>query len=148
MQRTMAMMFKLPKIFQMSKTPDILTLFHSPSSPVSVSILNYLKETSKPATPDSPPRFELDVITAPTLPTPSQYISIIDFLGGEAHAKSVLSGVDNSDEGARKLADQAAAEKSTAISLHRPILVDWNNGRVVLGGDINEVKTLVNTLPQ
>ena len=34
------------------------------------------------------------------------------------------------------------------VELVRPILVDWNNGRVVVGADEEEVRNLVETLPE
>ena len=85
----------------------------------------------------------------------------MDFLGGEAYAKKVLRGISSFNEGSRALAEKEA--KSLAenrgglldVELVRPILVDWNNGRVVVGGDEEdskrfeeEVKRLVETLPE
>jgi len=88
----------------------------------------------------------------------------VGFLGGEAYAKKVLRGISSFDEGARALAEKEAkslAEEAEGgvgvlrVELVRPILVDWNNGRVVVGGNEEdlkrfeeEVKKLVETLPE
>lgn len=171
MQRTLSLAFKLPKMFRFNKTPDVLTLFHHPKSESSNQILSFLKGAQNPSTPPqgttttaTPVKFDLDVVPAPQLPTPDQFKSIVDFLGGEAYAKKILRGISSFDEGVRALAEKEAknlAEEGGVgvgtlhVELVRPILVDWNNGRVVVGGNEEdlkrlreEVKKLVETLPE
>jgi len=68
--------------------------------------------------------------------------------------------VSNAEEGAWVLAEREAqkqgddSEKGVGagagvlhFELVRPIVVDWNNGRVVVGGSEEEVRKLVETLP-
>lgn len=53
------------------------------------------------------------------------------------------------DEGARVLAEkEGAGGEGGEVDLVRPIVVDWNNGRVVVGGNEEEVRKLVETLPE
>ncbi|KAF8428349.1 thioredoxin-like protein [Tirmania nivea] len=158
-------------MFRFNKTPDVLTLFHHPKSESSNRILSFLKSAQTPSTPPQgttttaiPVKFDLDVVPAPGLPTPDQFKSIVDFLGGEAYATKILRGISTFSEGARALAEKESknlAEEGGKgpgvlnIELVRPIVVDWNNGRVVVGGNEEdlkrleeEVKKLVETLPE
>lgn len=61
----------------------------------------------------------------------------------------MLKGVSNVDEGARMLAESEApgGVGMLHVELVRPIVVDWNNGRVVVGDNEAEVRKLVETLP-
>ncbi|KAF8472627.1 hypothetical protein BDZ91DRAFT_846141 [Kalaharituber pfeilii] len=133
-----------------NKTPDVLTLFHSPNSESSTRILSLLK-SSQPltgthtTTTSTPIRYELDIITAPALPTPSQYKSIVEFLGGDAQAKKVLREVSQSEEGAGELAAKEG-NRLEGVDIVRPLLVDWNNGRVVVGDDDAAVKKIIESI--
>ena len=81
----------------------------------------------------------------------------------------MLKGVSNVDEGARALAESEEGKREDVggggaagagavlaseavgmlhVELVRPIVVDWNNGRVVIGDKEEEVRKLVETLPK
>ncbi|KAI5799483.1 thioredoxin-like protein [Pyronema domesticum] len=133
-------------MFRFHKTLDVLTLFHAPSSPASVSILNTLKTASAHATSSSltgkkpTASFELDVIEAPNGPTPDQLKSILEFVGKNRVGELV--------KGANTVGDAVSILKRGSDAFTRPTVVDWNNGRVVIGPDEKAVKKLVETLPR
>ena len=72
--------------------------------------------------------------------------------------------MSNVDEGARALAESEEGKREDVggggavlaseavgmlhVELVRPIVVDWNNGRVVIGDKEEEVRKLVETLPK
>ncbi|KAL7273603.1 hypothetical protein RUND412_003528 [Rhizina undulata] len=138
-------------MFGFNKTLDVLTLFHSPALPASKRILELLHKASTKAEastidPKKPPKalFELDVVEAPGVPTPTQFKSILEFVGKEEVGNILRGAKDEKD--AVKILEEGG--KEAGERLLRPLLVDWNNGRAVLGADEKKVKELVDTLPQ
>ncbi|KAI5846062.1 thioredoxin-like protein [Tricharina praecox] len=137
-------------MFRFHKTLDVLTLFHSPSNPQSAKVLNLLKSASAHATDSSitgknpTASFELDVIEAPTVPTPDQLRSILEFIGPNKIG-DIVKGAKSESEAVRMLKQGGEVSSEKVL---RPLLVDWNNGRVVLGGDEKAIQKLVETLPK
>ncbi|KAI5816661.1 thioredoxin-like protein [Pyronema omphalodes] len=133
-------------MFRFHKTLDVLTLFHSATSPASVSILNTLKTASAHAISSSltgknpTASFELDVIEAPNGPTPDQLKSIVEFVG--------KNRVGDLVRGAGSFESAMAILKRGSEAFVRPTLVDWSNGRAVINPTESEVKELVETLPR
>ncbi|CUS13860.1 unnamed protein product [Tuber aestivum] len=123
-------------MFRFHKTLDVLTLFHAPASTASKRILETLR-SSPTAHKKS---FELDVVEAPTVPTPTQLSSILDFIGKNRVAE-VVPGARSEGDAVRMLSGGEAGR------MVRPLLVDWNNGRAVVGGDEGAVLRLLETLP-
>ncbi|CAZ80541.1 unnamed protein product [Tuber melanosporum] len=126
-------------MFRFRKTLDVLTLFHAPASAASKRILETLR--SSPAAHKK--SFELDVVEAPTVPTPTQLASILEFTG-KSRVGEVVPGARSEDDAARML---KVEEEGGAGRMVRPLLVDWNNGRAVVGGDEGAVLRLLETLP-
>lgn len=151
------------------KPQNLITLFHNPHSASSIRIHSLLKSLNSPSptnpssssppaassSPSTSPPFKLDVQTAP--PTPSQATSIWEFLqaAGSNHAlgelvkgaKSVgdlerLLGVEVEEGG--KGEGKTGGENGDRFV--RPVVVDWGNGRVVVGGDERGVRGLVEGL--
>ncbi|KAL0636043.1 hypothetical protein Q9L58_004949 [Maublancomyces gigas] len=135
-------------MFRFHKTLDVLTLFHAPASAPSRRILDILETASVAGSSanDSKKKlaFELEVVEAPLVPTPDQLRSILDFVG-ENKVGIILKG-----SGGKRDAMKALEMAGPGISerVLRPLLVDWNNGRAVLGADEKAVQSLVDTLPK
>ncbi|KAG0128301.1 thioredoxin-like protein [Tuber indicum] len=126
-------------MFRFRKTLDVLTLFHAPASAASKRILETLR--SSPAAHKK--SFELDVVEAPTVPTPTQLASILEFTG-KSRVGEVVPGARSEEDAARML---KVEEEGGGGRMVRPLLVDWNNGRAVVGGDEGAVLRLLETLP-
>jgi len=134
--------------FRFHKTLDIITLFHSPKSAASQSILKFLRHRAAAASDhtqeSSTPVFQLDVQEAP--PTRSQLQTIANDLLGGAGKKQ---GISDIVRGAKDVNEAVnLVEKDAEASLVRPLVVDWNNGRVVVGDNESKVKELIDSLPK
>ncbi|KAH8153520.1 uncharacterized protein LAJ45_02333 [Morchella importuna] len=133
-------------MFRWHKTLDVLTLFHAPKSAPSKRVLDLLKEASTSAAEDPGKKavFELEVVNAPAVPTPSQLRSILEF-AGKNRVGEIMKGATSERE-AMKALEEGGENVSERVL--RPLLVDWNNGRAVLGADESAIKNLVDTLPK
>ncbi|KAG0642440.1 thioredoxin-like protein, partial [Tuber brumale] len=127
-------------MFRFRKTLDVLTLFHAPASAASKRILETLR--SSPAAHKK--SFELDIVEAPTVPTPTQLTSILEFIG-KSRVGEVVPGARSEGDAVRML--KVEEEGGGGGGMVRPLLVDWNNGRAVVGGDESAVLRLLETLP-
>ncbi|KAI9709943.1 MAG: hypothetical protein M1820_003021 [Bogoriella megaspora] len=132
---------------------DVITLFHKPSVPSSVRVLTLLKQSAgtaqSTATEDQASShdthskaqrtdFELDVTEA--APTGDQLQNIMEFIGKTNPSKLIM--------GARDEADAIKKLKDNGESFQRPVVVDWNNGRAVVGEDQSEILRLLKTIPK
>ncbi|TGZ85391.1 hypothetical protein EX30DRAFT_337756 [Ascodesmis nigricans] len=132
-------------MFNFGRTLDVLTLFHAPKRADSTKILNTLraaKETAEDS--DTLPSFEIEVIEAPAVPTATQLKTILEYVGGHK-VGSIVKGA-SSEKHAVKLLEEGGEISSERLL--RPLLVDWNNGRAVLGPDEVSVRRLLQTLPK
>ncbi len=113
------------------KTLDVLTLFHAPKQADSVKVLNTLRsatahaESSAISGKNPTATFELDVVEAPTAPTPDQLRSILEYVG-KNKVGEIVKGASSEAEAARILEEKGPMTSERVL---RPILVDWNNGR-------------------
>ncbi|KAK2879994.1 hypothetical protein FQN49_000687 [Arthroderma sp. PD_2] len=140
-------------MFRFHKTLDIITLFHKPTLASSSKALNVLqkastaiKEGSASTSSGSPLRgsdFELNVTEEP--PTPAQLSLIMDYMtssplasGGIGVGKpgDLVSGATDRPDALKKL-------KENADSFIRPVVVDWNNGKAVLGTNESAILKLL-----
>merc|ERR1712070_589321 len=132
---------------------DVITLFHAPSVPASMRAHAILKQAAATAQSsatedqasdhDNQSRlqrtdFNLDVQETP--PTPDQLTSILDYLG-PSKASTVVEEATGTSDALRKFNAKQQA-------FQRPVTVDWNNGRAVVGDDESELMRLVRTLPK
>ncbi|TVY64286.1 putative redox protein fmp46 [Lachnellula suecica] len=139
-------------MFRFHKTLDVITLFHKASSPASIRAHTLLKQASASAvagaTEDQAsdhshqthPRrkeFELDVTEEP--PTEDQLKSILGYIGADKIG-SIMKGAKNEADALKRL-------KESSENFQRPVTVDWENGRAVLGDSESEILKLVNALP-
>ncbi|EEA22725.1 hypothetical protein TMatcc_001573 [Talaromyces marneffei ATCC 18224] len=144
-------------MFRIHKTLDIITVFHKPSLPGSTRVVNLLRTASANATEianstpdqasdptpfakgssgaDAPLRDDFEVEITESLPTPDQLSTIIDYLG----SKGVKPGAVV--QGAASKAD--ALKKLSEIGFARPIVVDWSNGKAVIGDNESEILRLL-----
>ncbi|KAK9472691.1 thioredoxin-like protein [Dipodascopsis tothii] len=105
-----------------AKSRNVVTLFHSPSSAVSKQILSVLSKNKETTAAKV---FDLEVIEAP--PTKDQLRALRSYTtsaGGGADTFVAASGAD----------------------VVRPMVVDWLNGRAVVGDDLPGVQALVEEL--
>merc|ERR1712154_601745 len=132
---------------------NVITLFHAPSVPASMRAHAILKQAAATAQSsatedqasdhDNQSRlqrtdFNLDVQETP--PTPDQLTSILDYLG-PSKAGTVVEEATGTSGALRKFNAKQQA-------FQRPVTVDWNNGRAVVGDDESELMRLVRTLPK
>ncbi|KAI7303627.1 hypothetical protein KC315_g15551 [Hortaea werneckii] len=140
-------------LFKEAGVKDVITLFHAPSVPASMRAHAILKQAAATAQSsatedqasdhDNHSRlqrtdFNLDVQETP--PTPDQLTSILDYLG-PSKAGTVVEEATGTSDALRKFNAKQQA-------FQRPVTVDWNNGRAVVGDDESELMRLVRTLPK
>ncbi|THZ78555.1 hypothetical protein D6C85_00943 [Aureobasidium pullulans] len=143
----------LKGFFKEAGVKDVITLFHSPSSPASIRVHTLLKQTAAAAqttaTQDqasSHPQqskiertnFELDVQEG--APTSDQLTNIFEYLGQDKIG-NVIEGASSPTEALRKL-------KESGSAFQRPLVVDWANGRAVTGDNESEILKLLNSPPK
>lgn len=114
------MSFRLPKF-------PMLTVFHNPSSDVSVQALKLLKAASVKY------NFEIDLIQTKTqAPTHQQVSNIVEYLGN-----------GSVEQGCRAILAPEAPKASTVSEvqkildanpgyLRKPLVVDWNKGKAII----------------
>jgi len=137
-------------MFRMSKTLDVITLFHKPSVQASVRVQTLLKQASAQASQhatedqasdhsaqnDTVTRnepFELEVTES--APTPDQLKSILEYVGS-GKAGQLVEGAASESDALRKV-------KENGGSFIRPVTVDWSEGRAVIGYDQSEILNLL-----
>jgi arsenate reductase-like glutaredoxin family protein len=133
---------------------NVVTLFHKPSSQASTRVLTLLKQANAQAvshaTEDQASshqaqnkaertEFELDVTEEP--PTGDQLKSILEYLGGSGAAGKLVSGASDENDAIRRL-------KADGNTFQRPLVVDWNQGKVGMlyrrGDELFDVVSLAN----
>ncbi|PGH13364.1 hypothetical protein AJ80_06358 [Polytolypa hystricis UAMH7299] len=151
-----------PTLPKQHKTLDVITLFHKSSIPSSQRALNLLKSATanaaETATEDQASdhtaqtaaqhkqkreEYELDVTEEP--PTPDQLKSILDYLHagvglGQGKAGDVVKG-------AKDRLDAMRLVKEDGERFIRPVIVDWNNGKVIAGYNESAILKLVREIP-
>ncbi|OKL62212.1 hypothetical protein UA08_02883 [Talaromyces atroroseus] len=142
------------------KTLDIITLFHKPTVQSSTRVLNLLRTASAHASEVAnatldqasdvsstssstassskkqiPLRDDFEIEVTESLPTPDQLSTIIDYLGSKGvRASAVVEGAASKEDALKKLSESGFV---------RPIVVDWNNGRAVVGENQSEILRLL-----
>jgi len=140
-------------LFSQHKTLDVLTLFHKPSNPSSMRVLNLLKQASahsaETATEDQASDhshqndhvqrnpFELDITEAD--PTPDQLRNILEYVGAGKIGSLV--------KGATSEGDAMKILKQSGDAFQRPVVVDWEQGKAVVGDDESAIMKLVRDIP-
>ncbi|MCJ1408313.1 hypothetical protein MMC19_002388 [Ptychographa xylographoides] len=140
-------------MFRFHKSLDVITLFHKPSAAASIRVHNLLKQVSAQASETSTEdqasdhshqnkiqrsEFELNVTEKP--PTSDQLRTILEYVGAK-RAKDVVEGAKDENDAMRKLQEDSSRFK-------RPVIVDWNNGRAVIGDSESEILKMVGNLPK
>ncbi|CBX93238.1 hypothetical protein IAQ61_008956 [Plenodomus lingam] len=140
-------MFK--RLFGEHGAKNVVTLFHKPSSQASTRVLTLLKQThaqsAATATGDQASShdaqskaeradFELDVTEAP--PTSDQLKNIMEYLGGASAASKVVTGASSEIDALRRL-------QADGNTFQRPLVVNWNSGRAVVGENESEILSLL-----
>ncbi|CCF34466.1 hypothetical protein CH063_06455 [Colletotrichum higginsianum] len=140
-------------MFRFHKTLDIVTLFHKAGSPASVRAANILKQVSANATAGatedqasdhsvqtnpqkSRAEFELNITEEP--PTADQVKTILEYVG-KNRISSIVKGASTEQEALRKF-------QQNSESFQRPVTVDWNNGKAVVGDSESEILKMLNAL--
>ncbi|KAL2758488.1 hypothetical protein ACRALDRAFT_1075066 [Sodiomyces alcalophilus JCM 7366] len=138
-------------MFRFHKPLDIITVFHKAASPASQRIATLLKQVSanasNPATMDqasdhshqtSPKRteFELNITEEP--PTADQVRTILEYVGPNK-VSSVIAGASNEKEALKKF-------EMDKNSFHRPMVVDWHNGKATTSENESEILKMLNAL--
>ncbi|KAH7316583.1 thioredoxin-like protein [Stachybotrys elegans] len=131
-------------MFRFRKTLDIVTVFHKASSPASVRVSNLMKQASANASAGatldqasdhsaqnkfSRDPFELNITEDP--PTTDQVQTILGYVG--------KGGISAIIKGAKDEQDALKRFKENKDSFFRPTVVDWNNGKAVVGDNESEI---------
>ncbi|QDS69863.1 hypothetical protein FKW77_000435 [Venturia effusa] len=144
-------MFK--KLFGEHGAKDIITVFHKPSLPQSTRVVTFLKQTqanakvtatedqasSHPVT-SKPERTDFDLDVQEAEPTEDQLKSILEYVG-ESGAGKVVEGANSVRDAVRKVKEDAGRFK-------RPLIVDWHQGKVVVGEEQSEILRLLKSVPK
>ncbi|CAG8974065.1 hypothetical protein HYALB_00009567 [Hymenoscyphus albidus] len=135
------------------KTLDVITLFHKAGMPASTRVHTLLKTASATAaataTEDQASdhshqsntqrqEFTLDVTEEP--PTEDQLKSILEYVGPSEISK-LVKGANTELEAIKKL-------KESGANFQRPVTVDWENGKAVIGDSESHILKMVRALPQ
>jgi arsenate reductase-like glutaredoxin family protein len=131
----------------------VITLFHKPSAASSVRIATLLKQASahaaETATEDQASDhshqtqvtnrepFELEITE--NAPTPDQLSSILEYVG-VGKASQLVKGASSQSDALKKL-------KENPENFLRPVVVDWNQGKAVVGENESEILKLVREVP-
>ncbi|KAF9945433.1 hypothetical protein BGZ70_003807 [Mortierella alpina] len=126
------MSFRLPRF-------PMLTIFHNPTSKVSIEALRLLKRAS--VNHD----FKVDLVqTKSEAPTHQQIANIVDYLGN-----------GSIPTGAQLILDPEAPVKASTVAevqkildahpqyLRKPLIVDWNKGKAIIADPPTKVKEIV-----
>ncbi|KAI7280059.1 hypothetical protein KC345_g5001 [Hortaea werneckii] len=140
-------------LFKEAGVKDVITLFHAPSVPASMRAHAILKQAAATAQSNATEdqasdhdnqsrlqRTDFNLGVQETPPTPDQLTSILDYLG-PSKAGTVVEEATGTSDALRKFNAKQQA-------FQRPVTVDWNNGRAVVGDDESELMKLVRTLPK
>ncbi|MCJ1484308.1 hypothetical protein MMC06_004476 [Schaereria dolodes] len=135
------------------KSLDVITLFHKPSLPASVRVLTILKQASahasETATEDQATdhthqnklqRTEFELNISEEAPTSDQLRSILEYVGARK-AKDIVDGARDAGDAIRKLSEDKRRFKA-------PVVVDWNNGKAVIGDSESELLKMIGELPK
>ncbi|KAA6413898.1 MAG: duf1687 domain-containing protein [Lasallia pustulata] len=140
-------------MFRFHKSLDVITLFHKPSVAASIRAHTLLKQASAHASEHSTEdqstdhthqnklertEFELNITEDP--PTSDQLRSILEYLGAR-RAGDVVKGAKDEADAMKKL-------RESGENFKRPVIVDWNNGRAVVGEDESEIMKMIRQLPK
>lgn len=141
-------------LFSQNNPTDVITLFHKPSVPESVRVQTMLKQASahasQSATEDQASDhshqdkihkrhpFELEITEAD--PTPDQVRSILEYIGA-GKAGTLVKGASSESDALKIL-------KQSADAFQRPVVVDWSQGKAVVGEKQEEIMKMVQELPE
>jgi len=95
-------------------------------------------ETDQASDQQQRSEFTLDVSENP--PTADQLRSILEYVG-EARARDVVDGAAGVRDAIQKLELDKKRFKA-------PVIVDWNNGKAVIGDNESEILKMIKSLPQ
>ncbi|KAH0553147.1 hypothetical protein GP486_006667 [Trichoglossum hirsutum] len=95
-------------------------------------------QASDPSAQTGRQEFELNVTEEP--PTGDQLRSILEYVGTRRLGEIV--------RGARDEADAMRKLQQNSENFQRPLIVDWNNGRAVIGDNESEILKMLETLPK
>ncbi|KAK5663235.1 hypothetical protein OQA88_6653 [Cercophora sp. LCS_1] len=130
-------------MFRFNKPVDIIQLFHRANSPASVKVANFLKQVSasvsQSAAEDQGQRDPFELSISEDDPTPGQVETILEYAGKPA-ISSIIKGANSPSEAIKLF-------KQNASNLNRPLIVDWNNGKVYAGTEESAILKLLNALP-
>ncbi|EME50427.1 hypothetical protein DOTSEDRAFT_164975 [Dothistroma septosporum NZE10] len=140
-------------LFKEAGVKDVVTLFHAPKLPASTRVYTLLKQANATAVANATEdqasdhekqsklertEFELDIQEG--APTSDQLSSILEYLG-PSKAGDVIKDATGTTDALRKF-------KQNESSFQRPVTVDWNNGRAVVGEDEGEILKLIRSIPK
>ena len=83
--------------------------------------------------------FDLEVTEE--APTPDQLNSIFDYLGSGGKAAQLVKGAASQSDALRKL-------KESGENFQRPVVVDWNQGKAIVGENESEILKMLRELPK
>ncbi|KAF2839849.1 hypothetical protein M501DRAFT_1003325 [Patellaria atrata CBS 101060] len=143
----------IKKLFAEAGARDVVTLFHKQSSPASIRVHTILKQAAATAAAHSTEdqasshesqskaervEFDLDVVEQP--PTSDQLKSILEYLGSGSAGK-VVKGASDEGDALKKL-------KQNGDAFQRPVVVNWNKGKAVMGENESEILRLLKEIPE
>ncbi|KAK3661063.1 hypothetical protein LTR22_007689 [Elasticomyces elasticus] len=143
-------------LFKERGVKDVITLFHNPSSSASIRAHTILKQAAGNAQSNATidqagdhaqqskqtrTEFELGrTEVSEQSPTTDQLTSILEYLG-PSKAGNVVEDATGTSDAMRKF-------KASQAVFKRPVTVDWNHGRAVVGDDESELMKLIRSAPK
>ncbi|KAF2753467.1 DUF1687-domain-containing protein [Pseudovirgaria hyperparasitica] len=143
----------LKTLFKESGVKNVVTLFHAPSTASSVRALTIIKQhnanavatatedqASDHSTQPKTGQHEYDLEVREEAPTSDQLKSILGYIGAE-NAGKIVSGAMGVTDALKKVQQDGKA-------FQRPIVVDWNSGKAVIGDNESEILKLLKEATQ
>jgi arsenate reductase-like glutaredoxin family protein len=122
--------------FRLFNVQPILTLIHNPTCSKSNEALSILHKALK----KQPGAFKLDVLDYQKQPpTKDQLQNIVRYLNIENDLNKILRNEDSTEGEPSSIQELSYVIKERPIRLQRPILVDWDKGKAIIGRPAEKV---------
>ncbi|KAF2135449.1 uncharacterized protein K452DRAFT_260659 [Aplosporella prunicola CBS 121167] len=141
------------RLFGEAGAKDVVTIFHAPQNAASTRILTLLKQSQATAqttatedqasshdTQSKAERTEFELDVQEGEPTSDQLRTILEYMGSDSAGK-IITGAVSEEDAVKKF-------KSSPSAFVRPLVVDWNAGRAVVGENESEILRLVKEIPR
>ncbi|KAG0358217.1 hypothetical protein BC939DRAFT_58333 [Gamsiella multidivaricata] len=121
---------------RLTKLP-MVTLFHNPSSRISIEALRLLKKGANAK------KYEIDLVQTKSFPpTHQQLANIVEFMGPTALEEILLPEAPK----ASTLTELQEILEKQPVLMRKPLIIDWNRAKAFVGDPPQKVKEFVKSI--